>query len=140
MNYSHDFENNDRDGWRFTQSAGSIVKEVDGNHYLTGDEYVTDYGIRKIFKLPFVDKSPVTIKFKIKVPQSVSLQYLSCGFMNTLTSLAIPESDNRWHSCEAVLPPPPSSELPMVQIWAYQDYENPPHELGFDDIEIIQQQ
>lgn len=139
MNYFQDFEK-DQDGWRFTQSDGKIVKGEDGNHYLIGDEYVTDYGLHKIFNLPFVDKSPVTIKFKIKIPKTVYLKYLSCGFMNNLTSLAIPESDDQWHSCEVVLPPPPNSELPIVRIWAYQEYENPPHGLGFDNIEIIQQQ
>lgn len=138
MNYFHDFENNDPDGWRFIQSPGSIVTEAGGNHYLTGNEYVTDYGIRKIFNEPFVDKSPVTIKFKIKIPKTVTLNYLSCGFMNNLTSLAVPKSDDQWHSCEAVLSPPPSSELPMVRIWVYA--ENPAHGLGFDDIEIIQRQ
>ncbi|QKS81826.1 hypothetical protein [Pseudomonas bijieensis] len=139
MNYFQDFEK-DQDGWRFIQGDGKIVTEAGGNHYLTGDEYVTDYGLQKIFKLPFEDKSPVTIKFKIKVPKTVSLKYLSCGFMNGLTSLAVPESDDQWHSCEAVLPPPPSSELPMVRIWAYQDEVNYPQGIGFDDIEIVQQQ
>ncbi|WP_144238592.1 hypothetical protein [Pseudomonas brassicacearum] len=139
MNYFQDFENG-LDGWGFTQSDGKIVQEKGGNHYITGDEYVTDYSVAKIFKLPFAEDLPVTVKFKIKVPLGVDLTDLVCILNeNDYKPLSPPDGDDQWHSYEVAFPPPPqTSQFPKVRISAIEQGENPPHGLGFDDIEIIQ--
>ncbi|MCI0994894.1 hypothetical protein [Pseudomonas corrugata] len=138
MDYVQDFEKG-QDDWRFTQGPGEIVKEQDGNHYITGGEYVTDYNLFKDFDLQFARDIPVTIKFKIKIPKNVVLIYLSCGFSNNLMPLDIPASDDKWHECETTLPPPPQSEPASFRIWAYNPPEAPPRGVGFDDIAITQQ-
>ncbi|CAH0198134.1 hypothetical protein E3Z27_10250 [Pseudomonas mediterranea] len=140
MNESYDFENGP-DGWRFTQSEGTIVREERGNHYITGNEYVTDYSLVKIFKLPFADNLPVTVKFDIKVPDGVTLRELACTINNNIQSLDVPPGDNQWHSREVTFPPPPpqTSGFPTVRITAFQEVEKPPHGLGFDNISVIQE-
>lgn len=139
MRYFHNFENNDLDGWRFTQSDGKIVKEAGGNHYITGDQYVTDYSVHKDFDSPFADNAPVTVRFKIKVPTNVTLAALSCILNEKdFKSLDVPTGNGPWHSYEVTFAPPPISRLTRVRISAFEEPPADPTGLGFDDIEIIQ--
>ncbi|ALI05468.1 MULTISPECIES: hypothetical protein [Pseudomonas] len=140
MKYFHDFEGGP-DGWRFTQSEGEIVREPRGNHYITGNEYVTDYSLAKIFKLPFADNLPVIVKFDIKVPDGVTLKELACTVNNNVQLLDVPAGDDQWHSCKVTFPAPPpqTSGFPTVRITAFREVEKPPHGVGFDNIYVIQE-